>query len=301
MEQANAIPLTEILSIIGYVPLKKEDYDLWYYSPLLADNLSLFHVETRSNTWRDYAVNKAGDVVAFVCAYLESQGEDFTQSDALRWLTNMLPCGICGADLSEDDPTYPNANFVVNRVHPITNGSYTRYLFYRGIQLDLAKRYLKDARVTNYITGKSFSALALVNENGGYHLVNRRFKGWVAPKGVSVLRGSVILPPEVHLFKNFMDFLAVLTTQGKTVLDGDAIILNSLSNSPKAFPYIRGYTYERLTSWLDNTAASQKAIEIFDAFCANQPRKIEHRMMNYTYAGFRDVSAWHRHNLGLKP
>ena len=301
MEQANAISMTEILSIIGYVPLKKEGRDYWYYSPLLEDKMSLFHLDTARNTWRDFGTHREGDTLSFICIYLELHGEDHTPTDAKRWLANMIPGGQIYNDFSEDDPTFPNGNFVIDRIGTLKEETYKKYLCNRGIASGLAKRYLKDAVVTNFTTGKQFSALALVNENGGYHLVNRGFKGGVAPKGVSVIRGSVVLPPEVHVFKNFMDFLSTLTSKGKTEFEGDVIILNSLSNLSNAFPYISNYTYERLYSWLDNTPTAQKATEMLGAFCARQAKKIACKAMNQTYAGFRDVSSWHRHNVGLKP
>lgn len=300
IEQANAIPMTEILTVLGYSPVKKVGNEQVFISPLLNDKKAIFQLDTDRNCWHDLGTEKTGKSLCFVMAYLAAQGEDHTQADAIRWLQNMISCGVNCSDFHDDDPDYPNTNFVLEKVRPLTEGPYNKYLQARGIPFSLAKKYLKEAQVANFTTGKELSALALVNENGGYHLANKRFKGWVAPKGVSVIRGSVVLPPKVHIFKNFLDFLAALAASDKVAFEGDTIILNSLSNLPRAFPYIRDYTYERLYSWLDNTPSSQKAAEILNSFCAKQSTPITCKAMNHIYEDFRDISSWHRHNLGQK-
>ncbi len=299
MEHAKAISLTEILSMIGYAPFKKVGKIDWYYSPLLGDNLSLFQVDTERNTWRDFGLDVAGDTICFVSAYLKSQDEDHTRADAMRWLENMIPQNLGCNEFCLDDADHATGNFVIETIAQLTDQSHLGFLYSQGIPMPLAKQFLKDAGVSNCTTGKSFSALAMVNENGGYNLFNHQFKACVAPQGVSVLRGTVMLPPEVHVFKNVMDFLSMLADRRGIGFEGDTIILNSLSNLSKAFPYIKDYSYGRLFTYLDNTPASQKASEILDAFCARQPKKIVCQAMNQTYAGFRDVSSWHRSNLGL--
>lgn len=297
IDEANKIPITEILSILGKKPLKKEDKVVWYYSPFTNDNMSLFNVDSKRNVWKDFGMRRFGNTLEFVQLYLDSQGEDCTRIDAVRWLKNMLPGNLGAADLTTSVSSLLRKNIVVNRILPIRDEAYQKYLELKGIPYDLAKIYLKSALVTNVVTNKRFSALAFENENCGFQLLNSNFKGYAAPDGVSVIRGSIPLPKEVHVFKNVMDFLSLLASQNRSILDGDSIILNSLSNLTGAFPYIRGYSYQTLYSWLDNDASSQKASEILNAFTYKQERRIAFRAMNKLYAGYRDVSRWHRSNL----
>lgn len=299
IDEASKVPLTEILNVLGKKPIKKENNVVWYYSPLINDGLSLFCVDTKRNVWKDFGLRRFGSVIEFVMLYLEAQAEDCTRIDALRWLRNMLPGNLGTVEMTASVSSLLRKNIVVNKVLPIRDDAYSKYLSLKGIPLDLAKMYLKSAMVTNVVTNKRFSALAFENENGGFQLLNSDFKGYAAPDGISLVRGSIPLPKEVNVFKNVIDFLSMLASQNKSILDGDSIILNSLSNLTGAFPYIRGYSYQTLYSWLDNDSASQKAGEILNAFTYKQERRIVFKAMNRVYAGYKDVSRWHRSNISF--
>ena len=89
IEQANAIPLSAVLQKLGAAPTRQNNHDVWYRSPFRKERTASFHIHTKRNVWYDHGEGKGGKVVDFVCRYLESQGEDHTPVDALRWLTNM--------------------------------------------------------------------------------------------------------------------------------------------------------------------------------------------------------------------
>ncbi|PZR15126.1 MAG: hypothetical protein DI539_18420, partial [Flavobacterium psychrophilum] len=90
IEQANGIALSEILQKIGYSPAKQRGADIWYLSPLRNEKTPSFKIEAIKNVWFDFGIMRGGDVVSFARFYLESQGEDHTTVDALRWLRNMM-------------------------------------------------------------------------------------------------------------------------------------------------------------------------------------------------------------------
>ena len=95
-----------------------------------------------------------------------------------------------------------------------------------------------------------------------------------------------------------MDFLSAILMDKKEKLDGDSIVLNSVSLLSQAFPYIKNYGYETLLSWMDNDAAGKKATLDLDAF-VQQQSGLKHKPMNKTYAPFKDVNAWHMNKHGL--
>ena len=186
---------------------------------------------------------------------------------------------------------------VITEVRKIKEVALERYLEKRGIPPELATRYIKEVRVKNSDTGKLIYALGMKNEDKGYELRNPFFKGCVGPKSVTFIRGTVPKPPGLQVFEGFMDFLSVVSEVPGGQLETDAIILNSLSCMDKATPYIKGYGYKVVQSWMDNDPPGQKAAANLDAFLKTEG--VEHIPMNPVYAPHKDVNDWHVHKLGL--
>lgn len=297
VEQANAIPMSKILESMGYMPVKQEGADHWYNSPCLQNDVPGFYVNATKNTWHDFGTDKGGKVVDFVCSYLESQQEDHTIVDALRWLDVMQGC-FARHSLPNAEPAYTDMSLHLRKVAPLRHSSLVAYLRSKGISPEIAGQHLKEITVNHGDHDQEFYAIGLPNEDGGFEVRNETFKGRVAPTGVSVIRGRVVLPDTVHVFKSFMDFLSVLTYQDTDNLDGDIIILNSTSFLPMALPYIKGYSYRTIHTWLDNNTVGLKATQILTDFAKRQGN-LSVRPMNKIYAGQLDVNAWHCTMLNL--
>lgn len=297
MEQAKAISLSLILDIIGCKAVKKKGNDIWYHSPFREDKTASFHIHTGKNIWYDFGEAKGGNAIDFVCLYLERQNEDYTPADALRWLTNMRPVGSpCLASI--ESGTDYKTTLSLRRVSSLQNTSLISYLKSRGISAALAKKYLKEVHIYNTDTGKNFFALGLLNEGEGYELRNNLFKGCVAPKNITFIRGTQSMPKEIHVFEGFMDFLSALAEKNTDRFEGDTIILNSVSCLKHAFTYIANYTYRTVYSWLDNDAAGINAAQGLKEFVLSQGN-LALRQMNRVYAKHKDVNAWHMQKLGL--
>lgn len=299
VEIANAIPMPEILTRLGFTPVKQSGSDLWYNSPLNHEKIPNFYVNANKNVWNDFGLCKSGRVIDFVCAYLESQTEDHTVVDALRWLDNMQMQAL--ADLhTRAHTTCKRMSLSVRNISGIKHPSLLNYLSSRGIPVEQARRYLREALVCDNDTGKEFFALAMPNEDGGYELRNQLFKTRIAPKGISFIRGNrpgLAMPEEVHVFKSVYDYLAALTYQQADNFEGDVIILHSLSFLSQALPYIRNYTYRTVYTWLDNDEAGLKAVKTMTAF--SKRNSLSLIPMNKIYAPYHDVAAWHIDMLGL--
>ncbi|MBE7172352.1 MAG: toprim domain-containing protein [Williamsia sp.] len=297
IEQANRIPLSSILQKIGSMPVKQRGSELWYHSPFRKERTPSFHIHAAKNVWYDFGEAKGGNVVHFVCAYLQRKNEDDTIVDALRWLNNMEPSQTVVPFSKEDLKEYGKA-LQLRKASALRHPSFVSYLSSRGIPLALARKYLKEVCVRNLHTGKNFFALGFENENGGYELRNKVFKGCIAPKTISFIRGNTPLPADIHVFEGFMDFLSALTKQKDNRFEGDVIVLNSLICLPQAFPYIKDYSYKTLYTWLDNDATGKEANRILQGFAAKQGSLV-FKPMNETYATHKDVNEWHMRKLGL--
>ncbi len=299
IETANAIPLSEILAKIDVKPVKERGYDIWYHSPFRADKTASFHIHTKENVWYDFGEAKGGDVVNFACAYLESQNRSHAVPDALRWLTEIMG-SVKNAQFVLPEPLteHPKA-LSLRKLSALESPSLLNYLRKRGINLQIAKRHLREALVYNSNTGKEFLTLALPNENEGFDLRNAFFKGCIAPKSISFIRGSKVLPDEVHVFEGIMDYLSAVAYQKDQQFEGDAIILNSVICLPQAYPYIKNYSYKAIRAWFDNDSIGDKTTTLLRKFAMENG--LGCISMTQFYAGHKDVNAWHMHRRGLVP
>ena len=298
IEQAKAIPITQIMEKIGIAPFRQNERELHYLSPLRQERTASFHVHRVRNVWYDFGEGKGGNSIDLVCAYLQATGEDATVADALRWLRNttgsFTPVPFKPRPVSAEK----DKGWRLKDSKPIKHLALIRYLANRGISLALAKQHLKEVHVQNLESGKDMFALGFLNEDGGYELRNPYLKSCIAPKTITFIRGSVPKPDEIHLFEGFMDYLSAVESRKEGPLKGDSIVLNSIACLDEALPYIKGYGYRMLISWMDNDGPGEKAARILSEFSSTEENLL-HKPMNPTYAAHKDVNAWHMHVLGL--
>lgn len=298
IENAKTIPLSDILSKIGFEPYEQNNVEARYYSPFSKEKRPSFKVDLKKNEWHDSEERLSGDIVKFACVYLEKTNESCTVSDALRFIENISgnAPGIKPVQTQRDAPSEGKLSIV--GVKKIAHPALIQYLDKRGIPLEFAKPILKEVRVRNNKTGNSMFALGLKNEEGGYELRNPFFKGYVGKRTVSFIRGSIPKPDGLHVFKDAMDYLSITTHYKFEKLQADTIILNSLSCMQDATPYIKGYGYKAVWTYMDNNEDGKNASEALDKFFKTQEGLV-HRPMNHLYEGQKDVNAWHMRKLGL--
>ncbi|WP_421825922.1 toprim domain-containing protein [Larkinella sp.] len=291
--------MPEILDKLQAVRKRITQHTAWYLSPLRVEKTASFQVNLQTNQWHDFGEGIGGDLVDFVCAYLKATREEYTVSDALRWINNMGLVPYVGAPIYRpEDLNKDSKALILKSKKPIQHVGLMHYLQKRGIPLDIACRYLKEFRVHNTRTGKYFIALGFPNEEGGFELRNPFFKGCLRPKAISFVRGQVPKPEGIHLFEGFMDYLSAVCQMQRNGLTDDAIILNSLSCLKQAISYIQNYGYQALYSWMDHDEAGTKATAVLTEFCQTQSG-LRHITMNKVYAPHKDVNAWHMHKLAL--
>lgn len=298
IDQAKTIALCLILDKLGIKPVKESGPERWYRSPLRRERTASFHVQTVRNIWYDFGIGKGGNTLDFAVAYLESQGESCTVPDALRWLEILSGQAPVIQNVEAPPEREEEPSLVLMEKGPVTHQLLVRYLESRGIPLEIARNVLKQVRISNRNTGRKFFALALINEEKGWEIRNPFFKGCIGNKGVSFIRGKTPKPDSLHIFEGIFDYLSTLAHTNKKTLDGDTLILNSLSCMSGATPYIKSYGYRAVYSWMDNDEAGKKATASLDAFLETEDG-LSHKPMNRLYAPHKDVNAWHVHKLGL--
>lgn len=300
IEQAKSISIADILSRLGREPTSRRGHRLRYSSPLRDEKTPSFDVDTHQNLWYDHGEGIGGDLIAFVCAYLKATREAHTVSDALRWIKNMAGGGYVMLPPPARETIHAEPTLVLRSDKPIQHLALRHYLQKRGIPLDLARRHLREVHVRNQDTGKGFFALGFKNEEGGFELRNPFFKGSLAPKAISFIRGSNPKPRSLHVFEGVMDCLSAMTLTPDWQLAGDAIVLNSLSCLKQLPSYVQNYGYRLALTWMDNDKAGEKATATLAEFFQAE-ESLVHQPMNHCYAQYKDVNAWHMHKIGLTP
>jgi len=298
IEEAKLIPMCKILNTLGIRPVKQNEKDSMYLSPLREEKTASFHVT--GNLWHDFGDDTGGNTIDFVGRYLKYTGEHHTASDSLRWINNMTAEVPLAFFIPHDVSETPGKekSLIKRKVLPITHLGLINYLDSRGINVNIAKHYLKELHVYNKNTQKSFAALGLKNEENGYELRNPGFKGSVGTKHISFIRGKPPKPEGIHIFEGMMDFLTLLTIKRQARPINDVIVLNSLVNLKHAAAYIKNYGYQVAYTWLDNDKAGIKATNALADFFKTE-EDLVHQKCNSRYLPFKDYNAFHMDNLNL--
>lgn len=293
IDYANTIPLRTVFDKLGLHPIEQSETGLVYLSPFCPLGTATLTVHVPSNQWIDSVDKTRGNVITLVCRYLQLKGQLSRVEDALKWLKDtigyvVLNCPEHVPDFSKSDRKYQYEDHGA-----ITSSELIRYLEQeRGIPLDYAGFLLKEVQLRNRETGKRFAALGFLNDEGGLYIRSPHLKAQLRTVYITFIRGQTVKPVGIHVFKDVMDYLSMVTRRHGKPFDDDVIILNHLSTMRLSSAFTRSYGYSTLYTWLDNTDTGREASRNYTAFCKTEPG-LTHRAMNRHYAGYKDVNDWH--------
>ncbi len=306
IEQAKAhITMPDLLARLEFQG-EERNGELWYHSPLREERTASFKVTRDGRAWYDHGAGEGGDVVKFATRYWEC-----STSQALRHLSDLYsgslfdtpptvqPRARRSATAPDDLPLFePQAQGSDKRsdveIRPITSRGLYWYLHHRGIDPELAKRYVKEIRYT--ADGNPFYALAFPSDEGGYELRNgvgvsdggEGFKGMHGPKAISVLHPEKATPGgALSVFEGFFDFLSALAYYGKSEPDTPVIVMNSASMHRQTAEAIRSLGAGRVFFFRDrNPGGVEVAQKVSEAL---PDIDIEDRSALYAaYSDFND-------------
>lgn len=288
---AKTIPLRKIFEVWGIAPKPTINGLDLYKSPFNDGQRSSLVVNNTTNTWFDPVTEQTGDVIKLVCLYLQSQDVNHTVMDALRWLKNMIGLKSAIFQLPPGTPDFKaiDQSLAVKDVSPLSEPVLIRYLeLRRGIPFHAARHTLKQVRVRNSLTDKSFVAIGFENEDGGFAIRNPTIKAHVGPRAISFIRGKIPKPPGIHIFKDVYDYLSEILFRNGKLFHDDCIILNSIDCLQDMTGYVRNYGYEYLCSWLGNDERWKKSTELLQQFSFAEGLK--HYPKNHDYHAFKDLN-----------
>jgi len=188
-DQAKTIPVDRYLECQGIRPTnsRKGGKELWYISPIRSDdNNPSFKVDTILNCWFDYGISVGGNTLDLAIKLLN----DSTVSDALKHLEATRLYGSFRStepQLAEkkeqnrnrsEPKTEANAPFELLDQKPLKHPALLQYLEKRGINLDVARKYLSQIDFKQPLSASKYFALGFPSGDG-YEARNALFKGFV--------------------------------------------------------------------------------------------------------------------------
>lgn len=322
--QAKAnIPISDFLAKIGHQPAYVRGGEYWYHSPLPGrqDDTPSFKTDSANRLWIDQATRQGGSIIELAQIMLDCQ----TVSEVLHRLSDLYRGTLfdTSATVQPKKPTTQRTAtepdgmplFAQQRqqagertgieITPVTSKGLYWYLHHRGIDPQLAKRYLKEIRYQ--ADGRPFYALAFASDEGGYELRNgvgvseggQGFKGAHGPKAITTLHPEKATPGgAVSVFEGVFDFLAVLSYYGKDEPGTPVIVMNSTAMQAPTVAAIKRLGAGRAYLYLDHDATGREATE---ALRSQLPGvTVEDR--SHLYAGYADFNEyWMQKGRQAKP
>ena len=287
LQHLKAIPIADYLhTTYGIEPAKRYNGYALYHAPYREDFNASMKVDFRENLWHDYGTGQGGSIIDLVMRMQGCSAYEAMKHLARRRETIVASSPFHREDHIEHRRDEPRAN---NRRHilSITDelpSHLQRYLReVRKIDLAVASRYLR--HIHYEVGGREYSAIGFLNRSGGYELRDdKAFKGTIAPKDISVIAGREDNAP-LCIFEGFMDFLSLLTINGKET--APCPVLNSVSNISRAIAYLQEKDIDSVWAFLDNDQAGRQALQSL------QSAGIKVEDMSRHYGRYKDLNEYH--------
>lgn len=275
--------IVDYLQQQGYSPQHIRGNSYWYCSPLRNEQTASFKVNAERNQWYDFATGEHGDIIDLVCIL-----QHCSIAEAMKYLSSASNTSAVNSSIpvassfsfggTSIPAASPAHHMKLESVKPITHPKLLQYLAERGLKKSDVFSFLWE--ISYKTSDKTFFALGCANDAGGWELRNPYFKGCMAPKSISTIKGKD--GERLQIFEGFMDFLSWRKLHPE--IEADSIVLNSLALFPKVIPLVTSYT--SIECFLDNDEAGRKA---FDQLKRSCPRIIDGSVR---YQAHKDLNEW---------
>jgi DNA primase len=245
-ETARNFSVEKALEKLGHFPKKTTEKEAWFLSPFRSETQASFKVSRSNNRWYDHGEGIGGNVIDLVCKILKC-----SIKDALTFLN----CNALFFSFQQQQNIIKKEIGInIVKVQDVTHPALIQYLNFRGISLSVAKIYCKEAWYTH--KDKTFFAIGLKNNKGGWELRNKFFKNSSSPKSYAFLKRN---RNQLVILEGMFDLLSLATLDGISLEISDILVLNSISFINAIEKHISKYSIVHL--YLDNDTAGQKATQ----------------------------------------
>jgi hypothetical protein len=275
VQEVKELDLVVYLESLGYSPQKVRHNDYWYLSPFRQEKEPSFKVNRRLNAWYDHSLGRGGNLVDFGLLYHGCSVKELLQK--MQSFFSLHPPK--SSPLLPENTADPHIKVI--RTGPLLHPALYRYLQERKIATAVAKHYTQEVHFE--LAGKPYYAIGFRNNQGGFELRNRYFKGSSSPKASTVIeqKGAT----ELAVVEGFFSFLSYQTYfQHKPQPLTNFLVLNSLSFFKKNHEVMEQYPRVRL--YLDNDRAGDECTR--NALETSQKFTDERGL----YKGCKDLNDW---------
>ena len=238
------------IQISEYLGISTEKIEIMIKSPFNpSEKTASFKINTYKNIWYDHAQGVGGGIIDLVMML-----NDCNFTNALSILSNSD-----NKTLQEHRPIQSDSNNIstseieLKKVQSLQNKALIEYIEKRGINKDVAKKYLCEIYYQN--NSKKYFALGFKNNSDNYELRNTYFKGCIGSKDITTIKG--IDNNKLSVFEGFLDFLSALTYYKKEEFKSDVVVLNSVANKKKMNDVLDSNRYSKIYLFLDNDKAGR--------------------------------------------
>ena len=196
--QANRIPLYELLVDLGVTNTKLNDREAWFLSPFRNEKKASLKVNRIKNVWCDHGSDLGGTVIDFMINF-----KNCDEKEALAFLRNSnhtpSPFSFHQQKESADEK---KLNYEIVEVTDLNDTSLLNYLLERKIDINIAKQYCKEMHYYNKTikphynnnvkqqynkTVKLYKTIAFENDQNGWETRNRYFPRCFITKAITTI------------------------------------------------------------------------------------------------------------------
>lgn len=276
IQEAKKIRLVDFLGGLGHHPVIQRGNSVWYKSPFRMEKEASFKIDLRKELWYDFGLGKGGDIITLAKEIYRT--DDI--SHVLRCIEDkraVLKPVTISCPVEEAAPALQEL-----KIRPLANRILLAYLKERCIDVETAGKICREASFKR--NGKNYFAIAFPNISGGYEVRNRFFKACISPKDITCIMNGRKETGRCYVFEGFMDFLS-FEPAFPLWTKGDCLVLNSVSNLPKAFPFLS--RYDDIYSCLDNDAAGNNTVMAMREKYGGRVHDLSQE-----YAGYKDLNEY---------
>lgn len=284
-EIRDEVSLVDLLTRLGYEPKRHSGKELLYVSMLRdSDTSPSFCVNGELNVWFDHGTGKGGNIIDFGLAYWPR----LTFPEVLQKIAE-----VCAADKIACEPLRSRVekprlavklpNYKIEHIGELPfDGPIASYLKARGI-FEEGKECLRE--IFYYVEDekkvrKHFQAAGWQNENGGWEVRTKHFKGCLGRKGLTIIERD---ENKLSVFEGFMDYLSWKKDNPEE--KDSTIILNGVGFLDAAIK--RARNYELINLYFDLDKAGRAANKAFTEAHSNAIDR------SSAYIGYHDYNEKH--------
>ena len=277
-ERARAFPIERELAKLGHFPTKSSEKEAWFLSPFRSETQASFKVSKKLNRWYDHGAGIGGNVIDLVCLITKSSVREALKligQDQTSFSFQQQPILI-----REEENEH---KIIITVIKELTHVALKEYLKSRNISITSAKKLVKEV---NYdFKGKTYFAIGLENESGGWELRNKYVKNSSSPKDITHIRNG---HTKLIITEGMFDLLSIMDINRNLESEYDFLVLNSLAFVQRAMKPMDGYTEIEL--YLDNDENGKRTTQKFTGYSERYKDK------SGLYKSFKDMNEWLKDN-----